>query len=325
VSAPAGSRILSALALCLVAASCDRKPTPETTASGPYVFVLGTAQDGGLPQTGADDAPDRAAWRDPSRRRLVASLLVVDPRSGKRWLVDATPDLREQVERCADDPPGRARPSGRPPLFDGIFLTHAHMGHYAGLLQLGREAYGGGCVPLHVSASMARFLESNAPWELIVRLGHARLDRFASDRPIALAPDLSITPIAVPHRAEYTDTHGFLIRGPHRAVLYIPDIDKWERWERPVEALVREVDWALLDGTFFADGEVPGRSMAEIPHPFIAASLERFGSLPEAERRKVLFTHLNHTNPVADRDSEARRRVEAAGMGVAVEGMRLPL
>jgi pyrroloquinoline quinone biosynthesis protein B len=309
----------------LLGPACEHHRAVDRPPTQPYVLVLGTAQDGGLPQVGASDPSDRAAWRHPERRRAVASLLVVDPRTGRRWLVDATPDLREQVERANGHPSSRTPAPGRPPLFEGIFLSHAHMGHYGGLLQLGRESYGGEPVILHASESMARFLETNAPWELLLRLGHASIQCFSSDQPIVLGEGLSITPIRVPHRGEYTDTHGFVVRGPNRALVYIPDIDKWEHWNRAVEAVVQEVDWALLDGTFFADGEVPGRSMAEIPHPFVVESLARFDALPEAERRKILFTHLNHTNPAADPTSDARRRIVEHGMAVAEDGMLLPL
>lgn len=298
---------------------------PGVPPLAPYVVVLGTAQDGGLPQIGARDAADEAARRDPRRRRLVASLLVCDPATGGRWLIDATPDLREQVERASDEPATRQLPGPRPPLFDGIFLTHAHMGHYTGLVHLGREAYAANRMPLHVSPSMAAFLERNAPWELLVRLGHVALVPFVAGQPIALAPGLTITPIPVPHRAEYTDTHAFLVRGPRRAVLYLPDVDKWERLAPSIESLVAQVDLALLDGTFFAAGEVPGRALAEVPHPFIVESLARFGALPERERRKIVFLHLNHTNPAADPRSAERRQVVAVGMRVAEEGEIDPL
>ncbi len=292
-----------------------------------YVLVLGTAQDGGVPQIAGQNPEDVAARRDPARRRLVSSLLVADPASGKRWLIDASPDLREQVDRSEGQPPTRDASGAvaSRPLFDGIFLTHAHMGHYLGLAQLGREAYGAQGVPVWGSAQMADFLSRNAPWDQLVKLGNVKLERFAAGQSVALAAGLSITPVPVPHRAEYTDTHGFIVRGPRRALLYIPDIDKWERWETAIESVLRQVDVALLDGTFFADGEIPGRSMADIPHPFIAESMARFAPLPESERRKIVFIHLNHTNPAANLSSAERRRIEAAGMRVAVEGERIEL
>jgi len=291
----------------------------------PYVLVLGTAQDGGLPQLGCDEPACRAAREDPARRRLVASLLLVDPRTQRRWLFDATPDLAEQLELARDHPPGRRAGAGRPPLFDGVFLTHAHVGHYLGLALLGREAYAAQGQRVFASRRMAEFLATNGPWDLLVSQGHVGLEPLEPGREVELAPDLRVLPIEVPHRGERSDTLGFVVRGPERSLLYIPDIDKWERWERKIEDLLAEVDVALLDGTFFADGEVAGRSMAEVPHPFLRESLARFARLDERERRKILFTHLNHTNPAADELGAAAAEVRAAGMAVAREGMMLSL
>jgi pyrroloquinoline quinone biosynthesis protein B len=315
---------LTALAIALSGAMPVAGRAGGPSGAAPYVRVLGTAQDGGIPQVGGRFAPDEAARRDPAKRRLVASLLVVDPASGKRWLIDATPDVRDQLERAADDPPGRD--PGHRPLLDGVFLTHAHMGHYLGLAQFGREGLGADHLPTYGSARMVEFLGKNAPWELAVRLGHLEPRTLEPGRAVELAPGLTLTPILVPHRAEYTDTFGFVVRGPRRALLYVPDIDKWERWSERIEDRIAQVDVALLDGTFFADGELgAGRSMAEIPHPFIAESLARFAALPAAERSKIVFTHLNHSNPAALDGSRERAAVEAAGMHVAGESQRIDL
>jgi pyrroloquinoline quinone biosynthesis protein B len=287
--------------------------------------VLGTAQDAGLPQIGCDGDACVAARRDPARRRLVTSLLLCDPRSGARWLFDATPDLREQVERAKGHPATRDLPGPRPPLFDGVFLTHAHMGHYGGLLFLGPEAYGARDLPVHCTERMATFLAGNGPWSLLVATGCLVPTVLRPGEPLALAEDLTVTALTVPHREELTDTVAFRIEGPARSVLYLPDIDKWERWETPVERVIAGVDVALLDGAFFDGDEVPGRDLSEIPHPLVSRSLERFTALPLAERRKVRFTHLNHTNPAADPGSRAAARVRALGMAVAAEGERFDL
>ena len=293
--------------------------------AGPYVLVLGTAQDGGLPQIGCRDELCVAARRDAARRRGVASLLVADPRDGRRFLVDASPDLPAQVERASGHPPTRVETGPRPPLFDAVFLTHAHIGHYLGLVHFGREVYGARDMPLHVSARMADFLADNGPWNLLVETGAVRIERFTPGRPIALAGDLSLTPLLVPHRDEYSDTVGFVVRGPRRALLYVPDIDKWERWGTRIEDVLAEVDVALLDGTFYDGDEVPGRDLAEIPHPFLVESLARFAALPSAERAKIHFTHLNHSNPATMPGSAAARAVRAAGMAIAQEGERFDL
>ena len=312
----------------LLAAALAAGPS-LAAAPGPYVLVLGTAQDGGIPHLGAHAPADEAARRDPALARTAASLLVVDSASGRRWLIDATPDVARQLEAAAAAAPLRAAAEGRAPILDGVFLTHAHVGHYLGLAWFGREIYGADRLPVHGSARMVDFLARNAPWELLVRLGHVELRTLAPGRAVALAPGLTITPFLVPHREEYTDTLGFEIRGPVRALLYVPDIDKWERWSDPkwgpIESAIARVDVALLDATFFDADELPGRSLAEIPHPFVVESIARFARLPESERRKVVFTHLNHSNRAALPDSEERRAIEAAGLRVAAEMERIEL
>ena len=287
---------------------------------GPSVVVLGIAQDGGAPQAGRFDDP---RWDAPSRARQVACLGIVDPRSGGRWMIDATPDFRRQLTdlyRAARtlDPDAPARP----PL-DGVFLTHAHIGHYTGLMFLGHESIGADRVPVYAMPLMREFLAANGPWDQLVRYQNIALRELASGEPVHLADDLSVTPFLVPHRQEYTEVVGFRIDGPTRSALYIPDIDSWEQWDdlgTRIEDMLARVDVAYLDGTFFANGEIPGRDMTGFPHPFITHSLERFADLPPSERAKVRFIHLNHTNPALDPASSARRTVERAGMRVAEEG-----
>ncbi len=306
----------------------------------PYVLVLGTAQDGGLPQLACGGANCRAARRDARLARRVASLLLVDPRptnspsSGhaetdpagpRQWLFDATPDLRAQHVTAMKMTGSPLPTTSRPPLFTGVFLTHAHTGHYLGLAQFGRPAYNAHGQPVYASQRMCRFLDDNGPWSLLVKNGNLVLHPVEPQHRIELGNELFVTPIRVPHRAEFTDTYGYVISGPSRKLLYIPDIDKWERWDAAIEDWIERVDDALVDGTFFADGEVPGRKMSEIPHPFVVETMERLARLPARERRKVWFTHLNHTNPLNDPNSEASRRVRRSGMHVARDGMRFRL
>ncbi|MBX7184338.1 MAG: MBL fold metallo-hydrolase [Vicinamibacteria bacterium] len=323
----AARRGFLAAGVALLAIGAARIPRVSAEGQGPtsFALVLGTAQDGGLPQLGGNADQDLAARQDPKRRRLVTSLLVVDPGSEERFLIDATPDIREQAEIADRVAPQAAKAAGRPPLFQAIALTHAHIGHYAGLMHLGREAYGASGQRVLASDRMARFLETNGPWDLLVKLNHIAIERFTADRPVALNTRLSITPIAVPHRDEYSDTYGFVVRGPTRSLLWLPDIDKWEKWDRRIEDVIAGVDVAYVDGTFFDATELPGRAMSEVPHPFIAESLARFASLPEKQRRKIVFVHLNHTNPAATPGSKAEQEIVKAGMRVASEGERQPL
>lgn len=324
----------------LVAPAAEAGPSDR-----PYLRLLGTAQDGGLPQIGCVGPHCTAAREDPARARMVVSLLLVDPRTSSRWLFEATPDLPRQVARAHAWGDLELARSGRPALVQGILLTHAHMGHYTGLLHLGREAYGGASVPVLGTPRLLDYLGSNGPWSLAFTDGHlspAPLDAYVRH---ALAPDLFVTPIPVPHREEFSDTVGWLIEGPERRVLFLPDIDKWEAWdrwghaasdwdawsrdpasrERRLEHVLSRVDVALLDGTFFADGEIPGRSMADIPHPFIEESLARLVEADPATRAKVWFIHLNHTNPATQVDGEAALRVRTAGCDVAREGQLIEL
>ena len=306
-------------------AACSSNPTKQP--EQPFAVLLGTAQDGGLPQIGCREDCCEAARRNTNRSRLVASLLVVDPASARSWLIDATPDLPEQVERAqtAGVRPMAAPYRGRPPLFDGIFLTHVHLGHYAGLAFLGPEAYAAKGQALFGSYRMLDFLEDHAPNELSIQRGHLLPYELKPDTPLELSPGLTITALPVPHREEYSDTYAYRIQGPRRSLLYLPDIDKWERWDVPLEDALASVDVALLDGTFYADGEIPGRAMDEIPHPFIVETMQRLESAPAELRAKVVFTHLNHTNPAADESSAAHAAVLACGMRVARDGQRIDL
>ena len=288
-----------------------------SSGSGPYLLVLGVAQDGGVPQLGSERHP---AWRQPELRRLATSLALVDPRVSRRWLIEATPDIREQLYRLEQVAPRGQRPA---PGLDGIFLTHAHIGHYAGLLLLGHESVGAQGVVVHVMPGMRAFLEANGPWNQLVKYGNVELQTLAENRPLALAPDLQVTAFQVPHRQEFSEVVGYRIRGPRQSVLFIPDIDSWSQWEAAgtrLEDAVCGADVALLDGTFFADGEIPGRDMSGFPHPRIKQTMARLQGLPAEVRARVRFIHLNHTNPALDSRSSAANEMERRGFRVAREG-----
>lgn len=288
--------------------------------ASPYTMVLGIAQDAGFPQAGCRKDCCRSAWSDEPAPRHVACLAIVDPASGERWLIDATPDLPAQL-RALD----AAQPTDETPGLAGVLLTHAHIGHYTGLVHVGREVMGARGVPVYAMPRMREFLASNGPWDQLVTLGNIELRPLEADGRVMLNDRIAVTPLLVPHRDEYSETVGFTIVGPRRSVLYIPDIDKWTRWDRRIEELIASVDVAYLDGTFFADGEIPSRNMSDIPHPFIVESMQRFEALPEEERAKIRFIHLNHTNPALQPESAAGRAVESAGMRVASEGEQEPL
>ena len=285
--------------------------------SEPYVIVLGIAQDAGVPQAGCQKNCCRHRWNDPKQQERITCLAIVDPATSERWLIDATPDFKAQLRMVDEIAPSK-------PLA-GIFLTHGHIGHYTGLMQLGREAMGALAIPVYVMPRMEKFLSHNGPWDQLVRLKNIVLRPMPSDSTIVLNTRLQITPFLVPHRDEYTETVGFRITGPHQSVLFIPDIDKWEKWERRIEDMIASVDVAYIDGTFYADGEIPGRNMKEIPHPFMVETMARLAALPLAQKNKIRFIHLNHTNPALRRGTNARADLKKAGFRVAAEKERVGL
>jgi pyrroloquinoline quinone biosynthesis protein B len=281
-------------------------------------LVLGSIQDGGLPQAGCySERCDRARLEP----RYVASLCITEEATGSAWLVDATPDLVRQLDLI----PGEAfrrRASRRTP-FDGILLTHAHIGHYLGLALLGREALAIDPTPCFCSARMAEFLAGNGPWSLMVEEGRLDLRVLEPDRPTRLAEGLEVTALPVPHRDEYSDTFGFVFRGARKSLLYLPDIDRWDVWDRRIEEVVETVDVAMLDATFYSAEEVGGREQDQIPHPLVTDTIRRLEPATRAGRTIVL-THLNNSNPVLD-DGPERNGVIDAGFIVARAGQRYEL
>ena len=301
--------MLAFLSLALALAS-SVPPPPAAPASGPEAIVLGIAQDGGVPHAGCHQPVCVAARSDPSRRRLVAALGLVDPAAGKRFLIDATPDFPAQMEALGGLP-------------DAILLTHAHVGHYLGLAQLGREVLDTHGVPVYATPSMARFLRGNRPWSRLVAFGNIDVREISGE--IALTPALSVSAIPVPHRDEDSDTVAYLVRGPTRKILWLPDIDRWEKWDRDLAEFLRDPALtAFVDGTFYDAGEIPGRSIADIPHPLVPETVARVEAMSPPARGRVVFVHLNHTNRLL-RDPDAMAALERRGFAVAREGQRIPL
>ena len=283
------------------------------------LVVLGIAQDAGYPQAGCYRPHCLRAWNEPANKRHASSIAVVDKVGGGKFLFDATPDMREQLHVLHSIAPDDTVPLG------GVFLTHGHMGHYTGLVHFGREAMGTDVVPVYAMPRMRDYLGSNGPWDQLVRLGNIALRPIEDSESVRLSAALNVTPFLVPHRDEYTETVGYRIDGPNASAVFIPDIDKWEAWDVDIRDVVAEVDYALLDASFFADGELGNRDMSEIPHPFVSETMALFDALPESERAKILFIHMNHTNPLLIDGSDAQREVRSRGYRIASEGMQIPL
>jgi len=284
----------------------------------PYIYILGVAQDAGYPQIGCYAEHCLPGWTDPSLRRGATSIAVINPDSGQKFLFEATPNLSAQLYALDLEAPNERF------QLAGVFLTHAHIGHYAGLMFFGHEAMSASNQPVYAMPRMFSFLESNGPWSQLVEFKNIQLEAL-QDRQTISFTGIDVTPFLVPHRDEFSETVGYEIVGPNKTAVFIPDINKWSMWDTDLAELVRSVDYALIDASFYDDGELPGRDMSQIPHPFVSESMGALSELSIEERAKVWFIHFNHTNPLLNAESDESKFVKSEGYNVAAEGVRLPL
>jgi pyrroloquinoline quinone biosynthesis protein B len=290
--------------------------TPNETDA--LVQILGTAQDGGFPQIGCYCKNCLRARENALYSRLISSLAILDLHEKKYFLLDATPDIRHQSDMILDRL--MVEKQGKRNAPDGILLTHAHIGHYTGLMFYGYEAMSTERLPVHCTSRMGHFLSKNGPWSQLVRLNNISLHTFLPGKKFLLTPRISLTPFLVPHRNEYSDTLGFRISGEKKNLLYIPDIQSWEAWNRSIVEETERVDIALLDGTFYSPEELPGRDIAKIGHPLITTSLKTLGSVAKKGQTQICFTHLNHTNLALEPDGDARKEIRDRGFRLASDG-----
>lgn len=308
--------VLACAALLKFRSASQQPFLPASALPDQFITVLGIAQDAGYPQIGCDKECCKAFWKGKEGKKLVTCLALVDRPAGKYWLFEATPDITTQLSNLQQFLP--ASPDYRP---DGVFLTHAHIGHYTGLMQFGREAMGAAGIPVYAMPRMDSFLRNNGPWSQLVELKNIELRTMKEDSNVGLSSGLTIRPWRVPHRDEYSETCGFVISNGARKMLFIPDIDKWEKWDRDILSLVKDFSVVLIDGTFYKNGELPGRNMSEVPHPFVEETAKIMATLPDTVRSKIHFIHFNHTNPLLRKNSDEKDQVRAAGFNVAEEGM----
>ena len=321
---------LSALAAGALLPGAARRALAEPSLaaraqSDPYALILGSVQDAGLPQVGCytERCERGRELHAAGEGRYVASLAVVEPAAERFYLVDATPDITRQID-LIPEPAFRRRAAERRP-FDGIFLTHAHIGHYTGLAVLGNEGLGIRDTPVYCTEAMADFLTSNQPWAFLVEQGRIEPRPLAPERWHRIDDRLEVQLWRVPHRDEFADTVAFLFRGPDATLLYLPDIDSWREWERDVTEAVGGVDVALLDATFWSADELPGRAVEDIPHPLMRRSMDVLQGVADRGGTRIVFTHLNNSNPALDEGGPQRRQLARRGFEVAREGMRFGL
>jgi pyrroloquinoline quinone biosynthesis protein B len=287
------------------------------------VKVLGTAQDGGIPQMGCYCRNCLRARKDKRFARLVSSLAILDMSEKKLFIIDASPGLPAQFDSALKRMALARQGLKNSP--DAVLLTHAHVGHYTGLIYFGYEVMSSHRLPVYCTSRMASFLRENGPWSQLVNLENISLNILSYDQEFSLSPHITVTPFSVPHRDEYSDTLGFAISGRIKKLLYIPDIQSWQSWERSIEEETKKFNYALLDGTFYSPEELPGRDISKIGHPLIKTSLEILKDVAREGRTEVYFTHLNHTNSALDPEGEAKKEVEENGFKIASEGMEFYL
>lgn len=274
--------------------------------------ILGVVQDGGFPHLGNN----KTCCENIQHKKFVTSIMLINNKNNESYLFDASPDINEQLNFMGD----RINKD-----LKGIFLTHAHIGHYTGLMFFGREALNSNLINVFAMPRMKKFLETNGPWSQLVKLNNINLIQIHSESVFSLSDQIRITPFEVPHRGEFSETVGYKIHGPNKTALFIPDIDKWYLWEKSIVDEIREVDYALIDATFYDSKEVNYRDISEIPHPFVIETMSLFKNSSKKEKSKIYFIHLNHTNPLLDEKSKEFNDIINKGYNVAYEGLELNL
>ncbi len=285
------------------------KPSPVKETS---LVILGTLQDGGSPHIGCTKECCKDLFQNPDQSRKVVSLGLIDPQNKTSYLFEATPDISIQMKILKQFGADEVKEAP-----DGIFVTHAHIGHYSGLMYLGKEAMNTKGIPVYAMPRMKKFLEENGPWGQLVSTENILIKELGIGKSEQLTSTITVTPFTVPHRDEYSETVGYVIQGPTKKALFIPDIDKWEKWERSIVDEINKIDYAFIDATFFDAEEINNRDIREIPHPFIIESMKLFADLPATQKKKIYFIHLNHSNPILNPESKQAKLVSENGFNIA--------
>ncbi|MDB4347559.1 MBL fold metallo-hydrolase [Bacteroidia bacterium] len=296
----------------MACAQPEHRAENESEKTEVKLIVLGTVQDAGSPHIACTKGCCTDLIANPDHTRKVVSLGIVDELNKQTYLFEATPDMPAQLKMLVGHSGFQAKE-----LSNGIFLTHAHIGHYTGLMYLGKEAINAVELPVYAMPRMDSFLRNYGPWSQLVHSQNIYLNRITARDTIDLNDQLKVIPFRVPHRDEYSETVGYKVIGPNKAVLFIPDIDKWSKWEHSIANEISQVDYAFVDATFYDGDEIKSRDISQIPHPFVIESMELLKGLVADERSKVHFIHFNHTNPLLDSTSNAYHNVLKKGFNIA--------
>lgn len=297
--------------LCFLVASTILHAQSDTSFQ---VIILGNAQDAGFPQINCANNCCAKAWKTDSLRRYATSIALVSTVQNKWWLFECSPDIKDQLQLFKNKTKSKF-----PELPEAVFITHAHIGHYTGLMHFGREAMNAKNLKVYCLPKMKKFLENNGPWSQLVNLKNIVITELSENQNIVITQNFSVTAETVPHRDEYSETAGFKIFAGSKKYLFIPDIDKWNKHRSNIVEEVKKVDRAFLDATFFSGEELPGRNIAEIPHPLVQETMQLFELENETTRNKISFIHFNHSNPILW-DNACVKKIIAAGFRICNQG-----
>ncbi|MBJ34511.1 MAG: pyrroloquinoline quinone biosynthesis protein PqqB [Flavobacteriaceae bacterium] len=286
-------------------------------AQSEYIYILGNTQDAGMPHIGCKHKFCLDNFNK-YEEYYVTSIAVVNSDLKKYILFEASPDITFQLNYLKDNVFQEFL------LPDALYITHAHIGHYTGLMYFGREALGSKNLLVKVLPRMSKFLRKNGPWSQLVTLKNINIHQIQFDISNTELSNISVIPIQVPHRDEYSETAGYIIKGKNKKALFIPDIDKWEKWDKNLITLIKEFDYLLLDATFFDSKEI-NRDISEIPHPLVSETINLLNSLSMENKSKVYFIHMNNTNPMLDPNSDLSKSVIDKGFNIARLGQKLYL
>jgi pyrroloquinoline quinone biosynthesis protein B len=306
--------IFSIITISFFANSFSQSVATKKNDQDPFIVILGTLQDGGSPHIGCE----KICCQKTDSSKKVVSLGLIDNASKKQFIVEASPDITSQIKMLNVF-------SGNKNPVDGILLSHAHIGHYSGLMYLGKEAKNASNIPVYAMPRMKLFLENNGPWSQLVSLKNIEIKELFDQKEMTLTNRISVIPYQVPHRDEFSETIGFKIIGPNKTAIFIPDIDKWDKWKIDIVEMIKQVDYAFIDGTFWDPAEVNNRNIAEIPHPLVKESMLKFSQLPSTEKNKIWFIHLNHTNPLLNQETNEYKDLIKKGFHVAAIKQVFPL
>ena len=272
------------------------------------ICILGTAQDGGYPQVGCDDRCCDLAWNNASLIRLPSCISLLNLQTKKFWLFDVTPDIKKQMKML----------DSYDCKLSGVFITHAHIGHYMGIINFGLEVMNLNKLPVYVMPRMKSFLENNSMITQLLKHENIKLIELSNEKSLYI-DDAEVKPFCVPHRNELSETVGFQIKGKSKSAIYLPDIDSWDNWEENLFALIHSNDILYIDGTFYSNSELKKRDISKVPHPPIISTMNLLSDLDQGLKQKIQFIHFNHTNNVLRENSDEYHGVISNGFLLSKE------